>query len=87
MQDYGVGQAMKVNQKKNRPPHIARIPKGGKSVDSAFKRYDIIVSSAPLVSYKNGPDTIRSEQPFTIRVRMPDGSYKFIKSQEEKEKK
>lgn len=87
MQDYGTGHMLRTNRSKNRPPHIARIPKGGKSVDSPFKRYDIIVSAAPLVSYANGPDTIRSMEPFTIRVVMPDGKYKYIKSSDEREKK
>lgn len=86
MSDYGTGHASsKVNGPKNRPPHIARIPKGAKSTESPFKRYDIIISAAPLVSYKNGPDTVRSLEPFTIRVQLPDGKIKFIKSEHEDE--
>lgn len=87
MQQYGPGHAMsKVNLPKNRPPHIARIPKGAKSLESPFKRYDIITSIAPLVSYSNGPDTVRSLEPFTIRVVLPNGRMKFIKSVDEREK-
>lgn len=87
MSDYGTGHASsKVNKPLNRPPHIARIPKGAKSTETPFRRYDVMVSGAPLVSYKNGPDTVRSLEPFTIRVVMPDGRHKFIKSKLEEPK-
>ena len=74
---------MRMIESKNRPPYYARIPKGARSTETPFRRYDVIVSGAPLVSYRNGPDTVRSLEPFTIRVQMPDGKYKFIKSKEE----
>ena len=77
---------MRIIESKNRPPHIARLPKGAKSTESPFRRYDIITSTAPLLSYKNGPDTVRSLEPFTIRVVLTDGRIKFIKSKHEDEK-
>lgn len=82
MLDYGTGHTMRVNESKNRPPHIARVPKGAKSLTNPLRRYDIITSHAPLVSYKNGPDTVRSLEPFVIRVRV-DGKTRDIYSKVE----
>lgn len=71
---------MRVNQKKNRPPHIARIPKGSVSpTGSIYKRFDIVEQGSVLCSYANGPYTIRSLQPFKIRVSV-NGKIKEIES-------
>ena len=71
---------MSPNKPKNRPPYIARLPKGAKSpTGSIYKRYDIVEQGAVLQSYVNGPDTVRSMQPFHIRV-LVSGKVKDIYS-------
>lgn len=50
-------------------PHVVRLPKGSLSpTNSMYKRYDIVAQGAVLHSYLDTPLTLRSTQPFTLRI-------------------
>lgn len=50
-------------------PHVVKLPVGAVSpTGSIYKHYDIVQQSNALSVAYNGPLTIRSSEPFTLRV-------------------
>lgn len=68
-------------------PHFIRLPKGCKSpTGSIYQRYDIVQQGRVLNSFADSFATVRSAEPFTLRVLMPNGKLKDITSTQEKAK-
>lgn len=54
-----------------RPPHVIRLPKGCTSpTGSIYKQYDIVEQGNVLSTYSDGPNVVRSNKPFVLRVRV-----------------
>ena len=68
-------------------PHYVHLPKGCKSpTDSIYREYDIVSQGRVLNRFADGMSTVRSSEPFTLRVMMPNGKVKEIASKNEKDR-
>jgi len=65
-------------------PHVVKLPKGCTSpTNSVYQRYDIVKQGRVLQTYepdRNKLATVRSAEPFILRVKMPSGKIKEIAS-------
>ncbi len=62
-------------------PYYIHLPKGVKSpTNSVYKRFEIVSQGRVLNLFGPMLNTVRSAEPFTLRVLMPNGKVKEIAS-------
>jgi len=81
------GMKLKKPSRSVKYPYFIHLPKGCKSpTGSIYREYDIVNQGRVLNRFADGMSTVRSSEPFTVRVLLPNGKTQDIESKREKEK-
>ena len=90
--DHLLSNPISANLKKRRTiteryPYFVKLPKGCKSpTNSIYTRYDIVKQGRVLSTFGNSEYTVRSAEPFTLRILLENGKEKTLESKNGKVK-